>query len=38
MQKQPPEVLYKKNLLLKISQYSQETPMLESFFNKAAGL
>ena len=36
-QKQPPEVLYKKTVL-KISQYSQETPVLESLFIKVAGL
>ena len=35
-QKQPPEVYEK--LLLRISQYSQETLMLESLFNKVAGL
>ena len=27
-----------KKLFLKISQYSRETPVLESLFNKAAGL
>ena len=30
MQKQPPEVFYKK---AKISQYSQKTPVFESLFN-----
>ena len=36
-QKQPPEVLYKKTVL-KILQYSQETPVLEFIFKKVADL
>ena len=35
--KQPPEVFYKKAALTN-SQYSQKTPMLDSFFNLVAGL
>ena len=37
-QKQPPELLYKKKLFLKIWKYSQETPALESLFNKVVGV
>ena len=33
LQKQPPEVFYRK-----ISQYSQEKPALESLFNRVAGV
>ena len=36
-QKQSPEVFYKKSIL-KISQYQQETPVLESLFKNVAGL
>ena len=36
-QKQPPEVFIKKGAL-KILQYPQETPVLESVFKKVAGL
>ena len=36
-QKQPPEVFNKKGAL-KILQYPQETPVLESVFKKVAGL
>ena len=32
-QKGPPEVFYKKKLFLKLSQYSQEKPVLESLFS-----
>ena len=38
MQKQPSEVFYIKKLILRISLYLQETPVLEFFFNKVAGL
>ena len=38
--KQPAEVFYKKGwkMFLKTSQYLEETPALESFFNKIEGL
>ena len=36
-QKQPPQVFCKKKVFLKISQASQETPVLESLFNKIVG-
>ena len=32
-QKGPPEVFYEKKLFLKLSQYSQEKPVLESLFS-----
>ena len=34
---QPPEVLSKKKMFLKILQISQETPVLEPVFKKVAG-
>ena len=37
-QKQPTKVFYKKNLFLKISQYLQETSVLEFLFKKVVGL
>ena len=36
-QKQLPQVFCKKKVFLKISQASQETPVLESLFNKIVG-
>ena len=37
-QKQPPEMFYRKSCSSKSRQFHTETPMLESLFNKVAGL